>query len=438
MASWTDPSAADGHPALTELDWSIFDDPVRGAFVASIDEAVAQASASLERITRLAAVVAGTECAQISLIGSSQFVPAAHGCGYPAEQQHTPIRDSLCSVTMVSGGTLAVADTRSHPWVAHLPPVQSGAVGCYLGVPVWDPDGRPIGALCAFDADSRLWTGPDRTAMEDLAALLTRELHLLAELHHAAGNQTRLREVIVELVDRVRSVEGAGLRAAAGYRAAAEDPAGGDWTDWTVLDADRVAFSIGDVAGHGLEAVMVMEELRHTLRAYAVQGADPSETLLRANRMLSTVRPGTMATALTGEFNIQTDTVILASAGHPPPVLWRSGRADTVALTPSPPLGYCTAPPALQSLPLKPGDRLVLATDGLFERRGEPLTDGLARLVAAVQDHAGARNLDHVVDQLLATMLPTGAVDDACVLVIERPPPPPSRPQTQPEFSSGR
>lgn len=412
--------AADGAaPTTDQLEWHLFDDVDRLAFVQSLDEGELLSSTSLQRVTRVAAIASSSPFAQVSLIGESQFVPAAHGLAYDPDSQHTPIRDSLCSVTMASGGTLRVDDTRRHEWTSGLPPVVSGGVAAYLGVALRDPDGRPVGALCVFDENPRQWLDDDEALLTDLAELVTRELHLLAALENSASSELRMRQVIVELVNRPRLGTTTSLSARAHYAFPANAPAGGDWIDWVELP-DRVAFSIGDVAGHGLASIAVMEELRHSLRAYAIESVEPGDAIVKTSEFLRTLRKGNIATAIKADFDPVTGRTRFAVAGHPPPIHLRDGHARLVPVQPGPPLGVLTVRPATTELILEPGDRLILCTDGVFERRDEPLDVGLQRLARLAELHAGNPDLDDTARALVEECI--GELrDDACLLLVERP-----------------
>ncbi len=401
------------------LDWSLFDDPQRLVFVASLAEADTSASESLQRVVRIAATASGSRFAQVSLVGANQFVPAAHGLTYEPAEQHTPIRDSLCSVTMASGGTFRVDDTRTHDWTRSLPPVTGGGVGAYLGVPLHDPDGRPIGALCVFDSETRVWRHDDEALLLDLAQLVTRELHLLAALETAAVSEVRLRSAITDLVNRPKLGDGSILSARALYSFPSGAPAGGDWIDWIELP-DRIAFSIGDVAGHGLASLVVMEELRHSLRAYALERVGPAEAIVKTSELLRQLRPGEMATAIKADFDPLSGRTRFAVAGHPPPIHVHHGDASPVPVQPGPPLGVLTDAPPVAEIVLAPGDRLLLCTDGVFERRGEPINAGLQRLLTTVRRQAGAPAIESAVRAIMDDMI-ADLHDDACVLLIERP-----------------
>lgn len=402
-----------------EVDWALFDDPDRLVFLTSLDEADISTSESLERVVRIAATASDTRYAQVSLVGTSQFVPASHGLTYEPAQQHTPISDSLCSITMAVRGPFSVPDTRAHDWTRSLPPVKDGDVAAYLGVPLYDPDGRPVGALCVFDSEPRTWRDEDEALLLDLAQLVTRELHLLAALETATVSEVRLRNAITDLVNRPKLGDGSVLRARAHYLFPAAAPAGGDWIDWIELP-DRIAFSIGDVAGHGLAALRVMEELRHSMRAYALQSVGPADAIVKTSELLRQLRPGEMATAIKADFNPVSGRARFAVAGHPPPIHISDGRSVLVPVRPGPPLGTLRQPPHVAEIVLNPGDRLLLYTDGVFERRNEPITAGLARLLSTVERHAMTPDIELAVRAVLDDMV-EDLHDDACLLLIERP-----------------
>jgi anti-sigma regulatory factor (Ser/Thr protein kinase) len=161
-----------------------------------------------------------------------------------------------------------------------------------------------------------------------------------------------------------------------------------------------------------------MGQLRAGLRAYALDGHSPGETLKRLDRMLQTISGRGMATAAYAILDPATGALSYASAGHPPPVIVRGGReAHLLEVTPAPPLG---------SLPfstfrdvqdqLGSDDTIVLYTDGLIERRHEPLTAGLERLRAVASASASAEQLcQRVIEQLVP---PGGGDDDIAIVAL--------------------
>jgi CheY-like chemotaxis protein len=189
---------------------------------------------------------------------------------------------------------------------------------------------------------------------------------------------------------------------------------GGDFYELTVIDG-RLLMAIGDVAGHSLHAATVMAELRHALRAYAVDGHPPGAVLERVNRLIGLLLPGEAATVCLLTLDPVTGAVRLANAGHLPPLLIEDGRARLINHR-GPLLGIRADRPADLSFTLSPGATLVLYTDGLVERRDTEIDRRLAALVEAaapVDD-----DLDRYCGRLLAM---TGDdVDDDIAVVAAR------------------
>lgn len=399
------------------LDWGLFDDPRRVAAVKAIDERRAEHSSSLQAATRLAAAVAGAEFAQVSLIGYSQFVPAAHGvdCG----PEHSPSEASLCAVTMASGATLTVEDAQAHPWVSELPPVRSGLVGSYLGTPLATPDGLFLGALCVYDRGPREWSEATKAALRDCAELVSKELELLRDADAAMSEADRLRSAISEIVKVPQEAGVFAVRSAVSYRARSGAPVGGDWVDLFAVGPQRLAVSIGDVAGSGIGAVATMDALRHALRAYVFDCGDPGEALRRCDRLVKATRPATFATCLQGVIDTRDRSLRFGLGGHLPPLLVRGAAAEYLRVRPAPPIGAGVGDGvAVSQVSLNEGDRLVFVTDGVVERRGENLDVGLHRLAAAARK-LRYLPLDRFADVAMDELVGDEASDDACLFVLE-------------------
>ena len=177
----------------------------------------------------------------------------------------------------------------------------------------------------------------------------------------------------------------AGLNLAVRYEpAGAQTEVGGDFYELTTLDG-KLLVAIGDVAGHSLHAATVMAELRHAVRAYAVEGHPPGAVLELVNRFMRTVLPNESATVCLMTLDTHTGDVRLASAGHLPPLL----RTDNGVrfLQPRGPLLGINAPrPDDLRFTLPPGGTLILYTDGLVERRDADIDVGLNALAACAAE----------------------------------------------------
>ena len=218
------------------------------------------------------------------------------------------------------------------------------------------------------------------------------------------------------------TLQGLGLSVA--YRPAEGPAAGGDFYDVFELGSDRVAVILGDVAGHGHDAVRQAALTRFTLRAFLKQSGDPRTALALAGHALSDPGCGQLATVAMAVFDSARGTLTYALAGHPPPLLIGLPAGDVPASCSSPPVG-CELPTGSRqrTVSLPAGGRACFFSDGLIEARlsDEPVEghadllgrERLAELFCALPAEAGA-------DELLAAVRSEAAAtpDDmaACVL----------------------
>ncbi|MFF4268360.1 SpoIIE family protein phosphatase [Streptomyces sp. NPDC001536] len=182
--------------------------------------------------------------------------------------------------------------------------------------------------------------------------------------------------------------------------ASRETEIGGDF--YAALRTDEgVLTAVGDVVGHSLDAATVMVEIRHALRAYAVEDSDPAVLAERLDRLLQRYHPDLTATVCLALIDPATGRTRIANAGHIPPLIVRdTGSADYVKAA-GPLLGVGLPHPPATELFLEPTDRLLMVTDGLIETRGTDLAASMEHLRAAA---AGSLpGLDALCDTLLAS-----------------------------------
>ena len=157
---------------------SVLTDPLRVARVQEITGGVAD-SEVLRSLVRLASKVASSDCAQLSLLTDEQIATAVRCDDSGYSHATSALADSLCTVTVLSGDVLVAADAQAHPWLLDLPPVVSGAVRSYLGVPLLLADGTAVGALCVYGPEPREWTDRDVGLTCDVADIAALELRRL-------------------------------------------------------------------------------------------------------------------------------------------------------------------------------------------------------------------------------------------------------------------
>ncbi|MFD5079735.1 PP2C family protein-serine/threonine phosphatase [Streptomyces sp. NPDC058371] len=191
---------------------------------------------------------------------------------------------------------------------------------------------------------------------------------------------------------------------------------GGDWYDALPLPDAALGLAVGSVTGSGPSAVAAMGRLRASLRAYAVmEGEDPVAVLSDLELLLRLTEPARSATALFAYCEPALRKITLAGAGHSPPLVIGERRTEFVETSLSAPLGMlaCWEAPSVE-LCAEPGETVLLYTDGLLHRTGDPMDRAFARLHAAAAGvpRALRTDPDAVADHVLRSVLPDG-LDEA-------------------------
>jgi serine phosphatase RsbU (regulator of sigma subunit)/PAS domain-containing protein len=209
-----------------------------------------------------------------------------------------------------------------------------------------------------------------------------------------------------------------GLKVAVRYLPA-EDSAyvGGDWYEAAPLPDGRVLLAIGDASGHGLAAAARMAQLRNALLGIAHTGTDAATVLHCLNLVaLHSQEAAAIGTAIVAFFDPDDRTLVWARAGHPLPILVRAGRAYELVNGDGTVLGV-TCDPGYRSVTvrLKPGDRIMLYTDGLIERRADGNADRLLRDTVA---HCVGDGPEGDVEAVMKTLGTVNLEDDTCLVVL--------------------
>ena len=262
---------------------------------------------------------------------------------------------------------------------------------------------------------------PRRLGSEDVDLLrLTADRVALAIDHaRAFRREHRIAETLQRslLPQTLPSLPGIAL-AARYLPAASEADVGGDWYDAIALTGGRALLVLGDVSGKGLAAASTLGALRNAIRAYALEGHGPAEIAERLNEfVLADPAREHMATLVLAVFDPVDGQLSWVNAGHPSPlILDADGTARLLEGGRSVPLGVLPFPGyAAATTTLEPGGAVVLYTDGLIERRGEHLDEGMDLILRAAAD--GPLDADALCDRLLSAAVPMGASSDDVALL---------------------
>ncbi|MGK4585091.1 SpoIIE family protein phosphatase [Kitasatospora sp. HPMI-4] len=211
---------------------------------------------------------------------------------------------------------------------------------------------------------------------------------------------------------------------------------GGDWFDVVPLSCGRVALVVGDVMGHGIRAAATMGQLRTVARTLATLDMPPEQVLTRLDETAMGIGEGQFATCICMVYDPVERSCTAASAGHLPPVLVSpDGAARTVAVPPGVPLGVGGVAFESTEFTLPEGGLVALYTDGLVERRGRDIDDGIGLLSRIIAGHG--RTLEESCDAVLTALVTDGTDDDIAMIMARALPVPADRIATLPLEGDG-
>ena len=277
--------------------------------------------------------------------------------------------------------------------------------------------GRVLGVLSWVAAESgRSYAEEDVAFAEDLAkraavAIDNSELH--SETLAAA---VRLQHAVLpSAVPQAPHFD-----VAVHYSPSGRTEVGGDFYDAVPLEDGRVAFFVGDVMGRGVEAAAAMAQMRAAVRAYIAVEPAPRAVLDRLDRMLRQYGQEQLVTLLCGLADPNRGELVVANAGHPPPVLLRwSGAREQLPDADGPPLAVGERERRELVVPFQPGDVVLSFTDGLIERRDEAIDNGQGRLLDALTVMQAA-DLGAGLDALVGLVRDPTRDDDVAALALRR------------------
>ncbi|MET8164461.1 SpoIIE family protein phosphatase [Streptomyces sp. NPDC005329] len=299
--------------------------------------------------------------------------------------------------------------------------------------------GRPVGScILGFDRP-RSFGSEERTVLTALAGLIAHAMEKAQRYDTEAALARGLQQALLPR----RLSQHARVETAGRYLPGTEGmDVGGDWYD-VVEAGDGLALVIGDVQGHGVQAAATMGQLRSAVRAFALGDRPPEEVLGGTNRLLIDLDPGQFASCCYVRLDPATGLARAVRAGHLPPLLRHpDGRTEVVELAGGVVLGVDPgAHYPVTELRLEPGAILALYTDGLVERPGHDIDEGITTLRLALAgdgrpaaetdaggpaadhppDHPPGRTLADVADRLTATARQAAdRADDIALLLATR------------------
>ncbi|HET9690345.1 MAG TPA: GAF domain-containing SpoIIE family protein phosphatase, partial [Acidimicrobiales bacterium] len=277
--------------------------------------------------------------------------------------------------------------------------------------------GRTLGVLSLIHAESgRRYRPDDVRFAEDVARRAAVAIDN-AQLH------TETLQVALQLQRAVLPTsfdDADGWRVAVHYRPAGRSEVGGDFFDAVTLPDGRLAVCVGDVMGRGVAAAAAMAQLRAAVRAYVALDPEPDVVVGRLEHMFTLLGLAQLVTMVYGLVDAGAGVGRWHAAGHLPPlVVAADGEVRRMVLDPSPPFGAGAHERAVTEVPFGPADIVVCYSDGLVERRGEDLDEGLRRLERAAGGLISGLS-DAALAGLADDLRQQGHDDDVTVLAFRR------------------
>jgi len=341
-----------------------------------------------------------------------------------------PFGKGIAGFVAASGDTLNITDAYLDPRFNPDVDRQSGyRTRTILCMPMTNKDGVIVGVFQLLNKKAGIFTEADESFLSALSihAALAIENARLYEEEKALSS---IREE-VRLASKIQAdLLPTAAPAIPGYDLAGVSiPArmvGGDYFDFIRMDHGRTGICLGDVSGKGMPAALLMANLQATLRGQALIGGNPASSVARSNRLLyETTSPEKFVTLVFGILDPATHTFTYTNAGHDYPLLFRNGGELSVSESGGVVLGIMPSYPYTEEeITLRPGDTLVIYSDGICEAMDAGQGQfGVEGMVAAIRPALGgsAREiLDTIVEAARLHAGETPQYDDMTVVVIKR------------------
>jgi PAS domain S-box-containing protein len=288
-----------------------------------------------------------------------------------------------------------------------------------------DPDSSP-GIVATLLRDITLWlefAEPRRVSAEDRALVTALVGHLSLAMQHVRQFELA-RDTSLTLQRSMLAPTELPAGFAVRYEPAVSPlEIGGDWYDVLPVGDDRIGIIVGDCVGRGLSAAAVMGQLRSSARALLLTGASPATLLEQLDAVAAFIPDAFCTTVFVAILDTRSQMLSYSSAGHVPAVLATPGsRPRLLTDARSVPLAVNRDDPRPQAAAaLSTGSTLLLYTDGLVERRAEPIDAGIARVVE-VMAQTIELPIDAVADAMLDKLAPKVGYDDDVAIVLYRHP----------------
>ncbi|MGK5446467.1 SpoIIE family protein phosphatase [Streptomyces radiopugnans] len=269
---------------------------------------------------------------------------------------------------------------------------------------------------------------PDRAAFEDddllVAAQLATHTALGVDKAVLYGREAYIADELQRTMLPDELPQPTGVTLASRYLPAAETArVGGDWYDAIPLPGGRVALVVGDVMGHSMTSAAIMGQLRTTAQTLAGLDLPPQEVLHHLDEQAQRLGSDRMATCLYAVYDPVAHRIVVANAGHPPPVmLHRDGHAEVLRIPAGAPIGVGGVDFEAVELDAPAGATLLLYTDGLVESRHRDVWTGIEQLREKLTDTAGLTRpdtpppLEPLCDEVLDILGPGDRDDDIALL----------------------